>query len=241
MPKIANLLLPVVLKVPGITPNKISIFGFIVFLLGCSSLFWIYPYHLYLAALLLLVSYILDCLDGQVARTMASGSSFGSFLDKSIDFLKVFIVTASLAWSVYLINHHIIYIWLAYIAAFFFSFRYYIKYITMFSEIVKDKDYLDRSKILSEDLYVQIEHQRTQLAKTFLGKIKVLWLMNKPIFEVEEAELIIFTAIGAMVNRLDIVLWILGVIQVLIVTWRLFIRGYQVEWAPEQLLSPIKK
>jgi phosphatidylglycerophosphate synthase len=200
-----------------------------------------YPNHLLYAAIAFPISYVLDCLDGQVARSTGLSSAFGSFLDKTIDFFKVFAITASLAWATYSATGDVLYVFLGYIASFFFTYRFYIKYITVFSEVSKDKEYLTKSKEYTENLYTEIEAHRKQLATTFWGKIKLFLIQNRVILEVEEAELVMFTAVGALFNQLGAVLWILAVSQVLIVAQRLITRGYQVEHAPEKLLAPIKK
>jgi phosphatidylglycerophosphate synthase len=241
MPSIANAILPATLKIPGITPNKVSLVGFIFFISGIISLFPIYTYHLYAAAIILPLAYVLDCLDGQVARSTGLSSALGSYLDKTIDYFKVFALTASLSYVLSHQNGDARFIWLGYIAAFSFTFRYYIKYITLLSEITKDPEYLAKSKERAEHLYIVIAQQRAELSKSFLGKLQLVWDMNKSIFEVEEAELIMFTAVGALFNRLDLVLWVLAISQPLIVLTRLIVRGYQVEYAPERLLNPLKK
>lgn len=238
---LANKLLPLALKIPGISPNAVSFAGFAVFLAGIISLFASYPYHLLVSAVILPFAYILDCLDGQVARTIGKSSAFGSYLDKTIDYFKVFAITAALSYALYIQTGSVTYIWLGYIASFFFTFRYYIKYIAIFSEVSKDKLYLDRCREVSEKAYVTIENDRKEKSKTVTGKIQVLWNANKSIFEVEEAELIMFTAVGALFNRLDIVLWVLAISQILIVIVRLATRGYQVEHDTEALLQPMKK
>ena len=74
-----------------------------------------------------------------------------------------------------------------------------------------------------------------------MGKIKLFWLKNRTIFWVDEAEFVIFTSIAALLNKIEIVLWIFAISQTLIAFWRLFERGYKIHRTPEKLLDPLRK
>jgi archaetidylinositol phosphate synthase len=71
----------------GLTPNKISIAGFILSVLAA----WAYatakisPIYLWVAVVLLLLSGFCDTLDGVLARTFNLSSTFGGFLDSILD------------------------------------------------------------------------------------------------------------------------------------------------------------
>ncbi|MFV1984602.1 MAG: hypothetical protein ACC657_13750, partial [Thiohalomonadales bacterium] len=73
------------------------------------------------------------------------------------------------------------------------------------------------------------------------GKIKLFWLKHRSIFWVDEAEFVVFTSIGAVLNQIELVLWVLAISQFLIAFWRLFERGYQTHKAKDQLLNPMRK
>lgn len=66
----------------GISPNLITVFSFISFLLGAVSFY----YSSYLCcAFLWVLSYVFDCTDGAVARATNTGSRFGAFFDVMVD------------------------------------------------------------------------------------------------------------------------------------------------------------
>jgi archaetidylinositol phosphate synthase len=73
----------------GLTPNKISIIGFILILFSAASyalaLTVFKPWLLLVATVLLLASGFCDTLDGIVARTFQQATSFGGFLDSLLD------------------------------------------------------------------------------------------------------------------------------------------------------------
>lgn len=241
LPKVANFILPVVLKINWLTPNVITLLSFGLYVLGCLMIFIDIPYHLYYTAILLPVAYVGDCLDGQVARTKKLSSNIGNYLDKVVDVLKIYVISISLAYGAYLNTQDVIYIYLGFTACFFFNFRYYIKLETIFSQFNIDQNYLVKCSAKRKELYKEKGEQYAELSKSFVGKIKLFWLKNRSIFWVDEAEFVIFASVAAIFNEIGIVLWVFAISQTLIAIWRLFERGYQTSVAPEQLLEPMRK
>jgi phosphatidylglycerophosphate synthase len=241
LPKIANSILPFVLKINWMTPNFITLFSFFLYVLGCLMIFIDIPYHLYYVAILLPVAYVGDCLDGQVARTKNLSSHIGNYLDKVIDVLKIYVISMSLAYAAYINTQNIIYIFLGFTSCFFFNYRYYIKLETIFSQCNLDSNYLSNCRVRRQELYQEKEKEYKELATTFIGKIKLFWLKNRTIFWVDEAEFVVFTSIAVLLNQIEILLWIFALSQVLIAFWRLFERGYQTHKTPEKLLDPMRK
>ncbi|VAW95908.1 hypothetical protein MNBD_GAMMA22-1900 [hydrothermal vent metagenome] len=240
-PLIANKILPFVSRIAWITPNIVTLFSFFLYVLGCLFIFIDIPYHLFYTAILLPAAYIGDCLDGQLARTKKLSSDIGNYLDKVVDVLKIYIITLSLAYSAYLSTNDVLYIFLGFTACFFFNFRYYIKLETIFSQFNQDSHYLKKCSDRRKVLYRSKETEYKHLSSSFSGKIKLFWLKHRSIFWVDEAEFVVFTSIGAVLNQIELVLWVLALSQFLIAFWRLFERGYQTHKAKEQLLDPMRK
>ena len=71
--------------------------------------------------------------------------------------------------------------------------------------------------------------------------LKSIWLKNRMIFFIDEAEFVVLTSLFALIDRLDLALWILAVSQVLIAFWRSFERGYQLHTNSKNLLKPMRK
>lgn len=240
-PPIANMLLPFVLKFKWITPNVVTLFSFFLYVLGCLFIFIDIPNHLIYTAILLPVAYIGDCLDGQLARVSGLSSEIGNYLDKVVDVLKIYIITICLAYSAYQISNDVIYIFLGFTACFFFNFRYYLKLETIFSQFNHDSEYLVKSGKRRRELYRLKEAEYKELSKSFLGRIKLLWIKHRSIFWVDEAEFVVFTSIAVLFNQIELVLWVLAISQFLIAFWRLFERGYQTHKAKDRLLDPMRK
>lgn len=90
----------IILRTP-VTPNQVTIFGFILtviasFLITTGR----YPY-LIVAAILIQVVYMLDCMDGEVARLKKMCSIFGKWLDGMTDLIKMVMLYFALGIGYY--------------------------------------------------------------------------------------------------------------------------------------------
>jgi phosphatidylglycerophosphate synthase len=93
-PAAAVLLVPLA-KTP-ITPNQITFLSLLIFV-GAMAALALEPGYLWLvgAALLLELSYVFDCIDGQLARLKRKSSPVGAHLDFLMDELKAFLLVAA--------------------------------------------------------------------------------------------------------------------------------------------------
>ncbi len=90
-------LLPAVLRIPGVTPMRLSLLGLSV---GAVSAFAFAAGWLTAGALLFQVRYLVDCLDGKVARVRGQTSAWGAFSDLAIDVVTVAACYAALgSWA----------------------------------------------------------------------------------------------------------------------------------------------
>lgn len=238
---LAAILLPLVTKISFLTPNVITLIAFSLYAIGSISLFLDYRYHLIVAGIFLPLGFLGDDLDGQVARARKLSSVIGDYLDKVLDVLKIFIVTASLGYAVYLQTGNALYMLLGFATCFFFNYRYYIKLESVFSSIDRDPAYLEKCSIKRNEIEENLNALHDKLWKTPVGKLQSLWLKHRLIFAVDEAEIAVFTGVGALFNQLELALWILAISQVTIAIWRVFERGYQLSTYSEKLLLPMRK
>ena len=240
-PKIAHMILPFILPYNWITPNLVTVVSFAIYTLACLSLFLQFPFHLLVGAILLPIAYIGDCLDGQLARTKRLFSELGNYLDKVLDVLKIYIITGSLSFAVYQQSHNILHLFLGLTACFFFNFRYYIKLETIFAAISRDPEYLQKSKDKRESLYEDLNEIYSNLKKTPLGRLKLFWLKNRTLFIVDEAEFVVITSLGALLNQLTLALWIIAISQLAISIFRFSERANQTATKSSRLLWPMRK
>jgi phosphatidylglycerophosphate synthase len=108
----------------SITPNQISFVSFLVGLGSAAAFAQGNHSMLVLGALLYHVSFVLDCIDGKIARLKGTGSAFGMWLDFSFDRYKFWICASALAYGQYQRTGEVLFVWLALFVAFFDMLRY---------------------------------------------------------------------------------------------------------------------
>jgi phosphatidylglycerophosphate synthase len=96
-----------------ITPNKLTglatILGF-----GAAWAFWLADYRWLVAgALLFHLSFVVDCMDGKIARLNGTGSMFGAWFDFMFDRLRVVLCAFALFGGQYARTGDQLYLWLA--------------------------------------------------------------------------------------------------------------------------------
>ena len=91
----AQLILMVVADWRCITPNRLTVLSFGFTILSGIIILVNNTTSLVVAGIILQVAYIIDCMDGQLARYRGVSSTLGSLLDKWSDFVKFpFIIVA---------------------------------------------------------------------------------------------------------------------------------------------------
>jgi phosphatidylglycerophosphate synthase len=104
-PLAAVLLVP--LARTRVTPNQITLATLAVFVFGAAMLALCPGHGALLGAVAVLeLSYVLDCVDGQLARWQGSSSPVGAHLDFLMDELKAFVLVAAAATRLWRGSHH---------------------------------------------------------------------------------------------------------------------------------------
>jgi len=107
-----------------VTPNRLTTGAFVVGI-GSAVAFWQGTYGwLLVGALLFHLSFVLDCMDGKVARLNGTGSVFGAWLDYVFDRLRVAACVVGLFGGQYVRTDNFAYIWLGGVVVFLDMFRY---------------------------------------------------------------------------------------------------------------------
>ena len=94
---IAFLILTLVADWRRITPNRLTLLSFGLTILSGVLILADTTARLVLAGIVLQIAYIIDCMDGQLARYRGVSSPIGSLLDKWSDFVKFPFVVVALA------------------------------------------------------------------------------------------------------------------------------------------------
>lgn len=238
-PRLANTLLIPASKLASLTPTHVTLCSLGLYSLA-AGLIVVGGAWSIVGAVLLPVSYVLDCLDGQLARYTGKTSAIGDYLDKTLDVLKIFIINAAMAIAAFNLTGKSLFLLLGLASCFGFFFRYYIKLETMFGAVNRDSDYLGKSRELRKTLYVDLAAKRTE-PKNLRQRLGWLWFRNRSFFALDEAEHVTLGALAALVQRPDLWIWIFSISQVAIAFLRLIQRGDQLARRPESLIYPLRK
>lgn len=122
-PLAARLILPLANRT-NVTPNQVSFASFGVGLLAAVAFLQGHHAALVVGALLYHLSFVLDCIDGKIARLKGTGSVFGMWLDYSFDRYRVLVCTAALMYGQYQRTGEVVFIWLAVLVTFLDMLRY---------------------------------------------------------------------------------------------------------------------
>jgi hypothetical protein len=238
-PKTANLFLGAATRIPWLTPNQVTLTSFFLYALSCYLIVWGGAWT-WLAVITFPVSYILDCLDGQLARYTGRTSPIGDYLDKTLDVFKLGLINLAMAVAAYNLTGQTIYFILGFLSCFGFMFRYYIKLETMFGAVNKDKDYLDKSYDRRHQLYAELDAKKAK-PMSLSERLKWRAFRHHSLLALDEAEHVTFGALAALAGRPDLWLWLFGIAQPIIALVRLVQRGDQLVNKPHKLLEPMRK
>ncbi|MEV6597505.1 CDP-alcohol phosphatidyltransferase family protein [Actinoplanes sp. NPDC051346] len=121
---LASRLVWLVAPVRWITPNLLTMGAFLLGIV-CAACFLVgdYPW-LVAGAVVFHLSFVLDCMDGKIARLKGTGSVFGSWLDYVFDRLRVVVCAVALMAGQYAQTNNIYYLVMAGVVIFLDGFRY---------------------------------------------------------------------------------------------------------------------
>jgi hypothetical protein len=99
---VANYLLRYIADINWISPNHVTLFALFLGILASVCFVIASPLFMILGALLVQLSFIVDCMDGQLARYRQQFSVLGAWLDRIADRVKDFLYFFSLALGFFL-------------------------------------------------------------------------------------------------------------------------------------------
>ena len=127
-----------------LTPNLITLFSFVVAILSAALIIAGGTVNFISAAVLIHLSHILDCMDGQMARYRSTPSLAGCYFDKLTDQLQVTLWFGAIGYAAYAQSQDVVPVFLAFIGVSFYSLRGYAKYVAIYTEVADDNQYLQK-------------------------------------------------------------------------------------------------
>jgi phosphatidylglycerophosphate synthase len=121
---LASRLVRLVAPYRWITPNVLTVVATILGLAAAACFAGQTRWWLVAGAVLFHVSFVVDCMDGKVARLNGNGSLFGQWFDFVFDRLKAFVCALALFGGQYAATGRTLFLWLLAVVIFLDLFRY---------------------------------------------------------------------------------------------------------------------
>ncbi|WP_324751777.1 CDP-alcohol phosphatidyltransferase family protein [Roseovarius sp. Pro17] len=128
-------------ELPWITPNRITAASFLVAVVATIGILIGGTVWFIVAAILIHVSHVLDCMDGQMARYRQVSSLVGSYYDRLTDQVQVTLWFGAAGYAAYAQSLSVVPVFLALIGIAFYGLRGYVKYVAMQIETARDPEY----------------------------------------------------------------------------------------------------
>jgi len=208
----------VVVDIKWLTPNLITLFSFIVAISSAVFIIMGGPINFIIAAVLIHLSHILDCMDGQMARYRKTSSPLGSFFDKLTDQIQVTIWFGAVGYAAYAQSQNSLPVFLAFTGVAFHSWHAYTKYIAIY-EMSKDSRY---QSLDLADTWIKLSQKASQVKKQDTAGLgfgivdNVRWLMSeqRKIFSFNEGVFIFMLSLALVINELTPMLWVFAISQI---------------------------
>ncbi len=209
-----------------LTPNVITLLSFVTAIAATVLILLGGQTEFFVAAALIHVSHILDCMDGQMARYRGVSSSAGSFFDKLTDQIQVVLWFGAIGYAAYAQSQSVVPVLLALVGISFYSLRGYTKYVAIYVAMCSDKNYLEKSSQSAAAL------GKNSACSAGLGhgvSANLRWLVSeqRKILQFDEGVFIFMLALALVVNRLTPMLWVFAISQLFYGLWRSAQRGRQ--------------
>ena len=208
----------VVVDIKWLTPNLITLFSFITALASVVFIIIGGFINFIIAAVLIHLSHILDCMDGQMARYRGIVSKAGSYIDKITDQIQITLWFGALGYAAYVQTQNVTAAFLALIGISFYSLRGYSKYVTLYS--IRNESINSYKKNLNTKTIAGIEHSAGENLSWFINEQLKILQFNEGVF-------IFLISFALLFNMILPVLWIFASSQLFYGLFRSLTYGYK--------------
>ena len=211
----------VVVDVKWLTPNLITLFSFITALVSVVFIIVGGFINFIIAAVLIHLSHILDCMDGQMALYRGVSSKSGSYFDKLTDQIQVTLWFGAMGYAAYVQSQNVLPVFLAFVGVAFYSLRGYAKYVGIYTEVYDDKEYLEKvsNKERKKKETAGLGHGFLANLRWFIGEQRKIILFDEGVFIFMLSFALIFDVIIPM-------LWVFAISQVFYGLYHGWRRGF---------------
>jgi phosphatidylglycerophosphate synthase len=215
-----------------LTPNRITALSFAVAFISAALVFWGDSTYFIAAAVLIQISHILDCMDGQMARYRRTSSPSGSYYDRLTDQVQVILWFGAVGYSAHIQSGDITPIFLVFVGVSFYGLRGYSKYVHAEIELLHDRDFLEKNTAL------RLAPESAGL--TFGWRKNIRWFLaeQRKFFSFDEGVLVFMLSAALIFNQLTAMLWLFAASQLFYGIIRPIERGIKIHLNNH---GPVKK
>lgn len=223
-----------VVDIKWVTPNMITLLSFLTAILSALFIIAGGSSNFIAAALLIHLSHVFDCMDGQVARYRQTSTASGSYFDRVTDQIQVAIWFGAVGYAAYLQSGTVLPVFLSYIGVAFYSLRGYVKYVAIHVEMSLDHLYLE--KMAQRRL---VENSGAVAGPGFSFSVNARWFLSeqRKFLEFDEGVFIFMLSLALVLNQLTPMLWIFAASQLFYGFFRSWQRGHQIDQNQQPLIE----
>jgi phosphatidylglycerophosphate synthase len=206
-------------EVPWITPNRITAASFVVAVLATFAILIGGAGFFIAAALLIHLSHILDCMDGQMARFRQVSSPIGSYYDRITDQVQVTLWFGAAGYAAFVQTNSVTPVFLALIGIAFYGLRGYAKYIALEIETARNPDYPAAME--------QFKSVKTTAGIVTGLRANLAWFgrEQRKVFAFDEGVFIFMLSAALIFDQLIPMLWVFAASQVFWGLYKSWLRG----------------
>lgn len=215
-----------VVDIKWLTPNLITLISFIIALVATVFIVLGGTTNFIVAAVLIHLSHVFDCMDGQMARYRKTSSLSGGFYDKLTDQIQVTLWFGAIGYAAYSQSHNVLPVFLAFTGVAFYSLRGYIKYVTIYTEMSRESNFLGR--LFKEES----DAKKDDIAGPGFGLLANLrWFVfeQRKILLFNEGVFIFMLSLALVLDTLTPMLWVFAMSQLFYGLFRGWQRGVQIK------------
>lgn len=223
-----------VADVKGLTPNQITLLSFLTAVLSALFIVAGGSTNFLIAAILIHLSHVFDCMDGQIARYRKTSSASGSYFDRVTDQIQVIIWFGAVGYAAFLQSGTVLPVFLSLIGVAFYSLRGYVKYVAIHVEMCRDHSYLE--KIAQS---VQVSKKAVVAGPRFGFLANLRWFLSeqRKILKFDEGVFIFMLSLSLVLDQLTPMLWVFSSSQMFYGVFRIFQCGHKIKRNEQTLIE----
>ncbi len=224
----------VVVDVRWLTPNLITAASFVAAIVAAGFVVIGGATNFVLAAVLIHLSHVFDCMDGQMARYRQTTTAAGSYYDRATDHIQVAIWFGAVGYAASEQADQVLPLMLAFGGVAFYTLRGYTKYVEIHVEMSRDSTYL--SLIAAE----RRQEQRNDSSLRGHGfRRGAAWFLReqRKVLHFDEGVFIFMLSLALVLDQLTPMLWVFAASQTYWGLTRAWQRGRNVELAQQKRLA----